>query len=82
MAMKTALSQSRVVTMGVLLGVIWLVVTAFSVFDEMSAAGEPFVGQSMTAGVIGLLAMLGIFALLVTLFGELGSEGPAPEPWE
>lgn len=82
MATKTALSQARVVTVGVLLGLVWLVVTAFSVFGEMSTTGAQFVGQNMTAGVVGLLVMLGLFALFTALYGELGSEGPAPEPWE
>lgn len=82
MATKTALSQARVLTLGVLLGLVWLVATAFSVFSAMGTDGGQFIGQHVTGGVVGLLVMFGVFALLVALYGELGSETPAPEPWE
>lgn len=80
MAMRNALSQSRVVTLGVALAAVWAVLTALRVWNGIEwTAG--YVGQTATSGIIGLLVLGGLFALLLVLYGELESSAPAPEPF-
>jgi hypothetical protein len=82
MGIRTAITQSRIVTLGVFAAAIWVVLTMLQVYGRMGPLSGGGVGQTPIAGVIGLLVMGGLLALLLVLFGELSEEEPAPDPWE
>lgn len=82
MGIRTAITQSRIVTLGVFAAAIWVVLTMLQVYGRMGPLSGGGVGQTPISGVVGLLVMGGLLALLLVLFGELSEEEPAPDPWE
>lgn len=81
MSMRTALNRNPVVSFGVVLFALWVVVQALNVWNAIEWTGG-YVGQTAVSGVIGLLVVAGVFGLMLVLYGELGDEGAAPEPFE
>lgn len=81
MGLRTALTQTRIVTFGALAAAVWLLLTIFQVYGRLGALSSGDPGQTPIAGLIGLLVMGGALALLVILYGELSEEDPTPEPW-
>jgi hypothetical protein len=82
MGLKTALTQSRIATFGVIAGAIWLLLTILQVYEQLGQPSSTEVGQTPIAGLVGILVMAGLLTLLVVLYSELSEVEPAPEPWE
>lgn len=83
MGLRTALSQSRIVTFGVVAAGIWIVLTILTVYGRLGPLSSGTgVGQTPISGVIGLVVLGATLALLFVLYGELSEEEPAPDPWE
>lgn len=82
MGLRTALTQSRIVTLGVFAAAIWVVLTILQVYGRLGPLSSGGVGQTPIAGVVGLVVLAGLLALLLTLYSELSEMEPAPEPWE
>lgn len=82
MGLKTALTQSRIVTFGVLAGAVWILLAILQVYERLGALSSTEVGQAPVAGLVGIAVMVGLLALLVVLYSELSEVEPAPEPWE
>lgn len=82
MGVRTALTQSRIVTLGVVAAAIWVLLTILQVYGRLGPLSSGGVGQTPISGVIGLVVLGGLLALLLTLYGELSETDPAPEPWE
>jgi hypothetical protein len=81
MGVRTALRQTRWITLGALAVAIWVVVVWFEVLELIEWTSMDYIGRSAPSGVVGLIVLAGLIALLVALFGELGAEEPAPESW-
>ena len=88
MALRTAFSQARIVTIGVLAALLWLVVAGLRIFDSIDfwgAANAGIVGDAIGAttagGVLGLLIIGVTLLLIVNLLGELGETDPTPDTW-
>ncbi|MFB6101441.1 MAG: hypothetical protein ABEJ73_02635 [Haloplanus sp.] len=81
MGLRTAFSQARIVTFGVLAAVVWVLLTVLQVYNRLGPLSSGGVGQTPVPGVIGLLVLGGLLALLAVLYSELSEEEPAPEPW-
>ncbi|WP_096391355.1 hypothetical protein [Halopenitus persicus] len=81
MGLRTALRQTRWITIGALAVAIWTVVVWFDVLELMEWTAMDYVGRSAISGVVGLIVLGALIVLLVALFGELGEEEPAPESW-
>jgi hypothetical protein len=82
MGIRTALTQARIVTLGVFAAAIWIVLTMLQVFGRIGPLSSGGVGQTPISGLIGLAVLGGALALLLVLYGELSETEPAPEPWE
>ncbi|WP_299333491.1 hypothetical protein [Haloplanus sp.] len=82
MGLRTALSQSRIVTFGAIAAGIWIVLTILTVYQRLGPLSSGGVGQTPISGLIGLVVMGATLALLFVLYGELSEEEPAPDPWE
>jgi len=82
MGLRTALTQSRIVTLGVFAAAIWVVLTMLQVYGRLGPLSSGGVGQTPISGLIGLAVMGGLLALLLVLYSELSETEPAPEPWE
>jgi hypothetical protein len=82
MGLRTALTQARIVTIGVFFAAIWVVLTMLQVYGRMGPLSSGGVGQTPISGLLGLVVLGGLLALLLTLYGELSEAEPAPEPWE
>jgi hypothetical protein len=81
MGVRTALQQTRWITLAALAVAIWSIVVWFEVFGSIEWASMDYIGRAAPSGVVGLFVLGGFLALLVVLFGELGEEHPAPESW-
>jgi hypothetical protein len=88
MGMRTALSQARVVTIGVLAALLWTVVTVFRVFENMDLWGVAnagivgdAIGTNAVGGILGLLVMTIAALAALHLLAELGDTEPAPDTW-
>lgn len=82
MGLRTALTQARIVTLGVFAAAIWVVLTMLQVYGRMGPLSSGGVGQTPISGLVGLVVLGGLLALLLVLYAELSEEEPAPEPWE
>jgi|GEM_PF-5435792 len=82
MGVRTALTQARIVTLGVFAAAIWVVLTMLQVYGRMGPLSSGGVGQTPISGLVGLVVLGGLLALLLVLYAELSEEEPAPEPWE
>ncbi|AXG11145.1 hypothetical protein [Haloplanus rubicundus] len=82
MGIRTALTQARIVTLGVFAAAIWVVLTMLQVFGRLGPLSSGGVGQTPISGLVGLAVLGGALALLLVLYGELSETEPAPEPWE
>jgi hypothetical protein len=82
MGIRTALTQSRIVTLGVFAAGIWTVLTMLQVYGRLGPLSGGGVGQTAISGLVGLVVLGGTLALLLALYGELSEMEPAPEPWE
>lgn len=82
MGIRTALTQARIVTVGVFFAAIWLVLTILQVYGRLGPLSSGGVGQTPISGLLGILVMGGALVLLLVLYGELGEEEPTPDPWE
>jgi hypothetical protein len=88
MSMRTALSQARVVTIGVLAAVVWTIIVGLRVFDsidfwgvaEAGVVGDA-IGTNAAGGILGLLVMAIALLAALQLLAELGNSDPAPEAW-
>jgi hypothetical protein len=81
MGIRTALQQTRWITLGALAVAIWAVVVWFEVLELIDWTSMDYIGRSAPSGVVGLVVLAALIALLVAMFGELGEEEPAPESW-
>lgn len=88
MGMRTALSQARVVTLGVLAALLWLVIAGLRVFDSIDFWGVAnagvvgdAIGTTAVGGIFGLLVMGVTLIVAVHLLAELGDVEPAPDAW-
>lgn len=81
MGIRTAIQQSRWVTLAALAVVIWSVVIWFEVLNGIEWASMDYIGRSAPSGVIGLIVLGAFIALLVAIYVELGEEEPAPQSW-
>ncbi|AXG07727.1 hypothetical protein DU500_15540 [Haloplanus rubicundus] len=82
MGIRTALTQARIVSLGVFAAAIWIVLTMLQVFGRLGPLSSGGVGQTPISGLVGLAVLGGALALLLVLYGELSETEPAPEPWE
>jgi hypothetical protein len=82
MGIRTALTQARIVSLGVFAAAIWLVLTMLQVYGRLGPLSSGGVGQTPISGLVGLAVLGGALALLLVLYGELSETEPAPEPWE
>jgi hypothetical protein len=82
MGLRTALTQSRIVTFGAIGAGIWILLTILKVYERLGPLSSSSVGQSSVSGLIGLVVMGATLALLFVLYGELTEGEPAPDPWE
>lgn len=82
MGIRTALTQSRIATLGVFAAGIWIVLTMLQVYGRLGPLSGGGVGQTPVSGLVGLVVLGGTLALLLVLYGELSETEPAPEPWE
>lgn len=78
MTIRTAVRQSPVVTVVLVLVGAW---TGLQVLRVVDATGSfsTVVGRGGAAGVMGVLVMLAFLGLLVVLWGEFGSVDPGPD---
>jgi hypothetical protein len=88
MGMRTALTQARVVTVGVLAALLWTVIAGLRVFDSIDFWGVTnadvvgdAIGTTTAGGILGLLVMAITALVALQLLAELGDVEPAPEPW-
>ena len=82
MGIRTALTQARIVSLGVFAAAIWIVLTMLQVYGRLGPLSSGGVGQTPISGLVGLAVLGGALALLLVLYGELSETEPAPEPWE
>jgi hypothetical protein len=82
MGIRTALTQSRIATLGVFAGAIWVILTMLQVYGRLGPLSSGGVGQTPISGLVGLLVLGGLLALLLVLYGELSEAEPTPDPWE
>jgi hypothetical protein len=82
MGIRTALTQARIVSLGVFAAAIWTVLTMLQVYGRLGPLSGGGVGQTPISGLIGLAVLGGALVLLLVLYGELSETEPAPEPWE
>ncbi|WP_049935902.1 hypothetical protein [Haloplanus natans] len=82
MGIRTALTQSGIVTLGVFAAGIWIVLTMLQVYGRLGPLSSGGVGQTPISGLVGLVVLGGTLVLLLALYGELSEMDPAPEPWE
>jgi len=82
MGIRTALTQSRIISLGLFAAGIWIVMTMLQVYGRLGPLSSGGVGQAPISGLIGLAVLGGTLALVLVLYGELGETEPAPEPWE
>ncbi|MFB6304212.1 MAG: hypothetical protein ABEH47_03525 [Haloferacaceae archaeon] len=81
MGLRTALTQARIVTLGVVLAGAWLIFNIQRVYNHLGPLSDATPGRTPVAGLVGLLVMLVLGFLLVYLLSELSEESPAPDPW-
>lgn len=88
MGMTTALSQARVVTLGVLAALLWTGITGLRVFDSIDFWGVTnagivgdAIGTNAVGGIFGLIVMAVTLILAVHLLAALGDVEPAPDAW-
>ena len=81
MGLKTAFSQARIVTFGVLAVAVWVLLTILQVFERLGPLSSGGVGQTPISGLVGLAVMGGLLAVLALLYSELGETEPSPDPW-
>jgi hypothetical protein len=88
MSIKNALGQARLVTIGVLAAVGWMLLTGLRVFESIDFWGladagvvGDAIGPTAVGGVLGLVILTVTVLLAAQLLGELGETDPAPEPW-
>jgi hypothetical protein len=81
MGLKTAFSQARIVTFGVLAAAVWILLTVLQVFERLGPLSSGGVGQTPISGLVGLAVMGGLLAVLAVLYSELGETEPSPDPW-
>jgi hypothetical protein len=82
MGIRTALTQARIVSLGVFAAAIWIVLTMLQVYGRLGPLSSGGVGQTPISGLVGLAVLGGALALLLVLYGELSETEPAPKPWE
>ena len=81
MGLKTAFSQVRIVTLGVLAAAVWILLTILQVFERLGPLSSGGVGQTPIPGLVGLAVMGGVLVVLALLYSELGETEPSPDPW-
>lgn len=83
MGIRTALRQTRWVTLGVLAALLWVLLIGFEVATSFDwfASGTGYVGNTAPGGIIGVAVLAGTAVLLVVLFGELAETDPGPDSW-
>ena len=88
MGLRTAFSQARIVTIGVLAALLWTGITALRVFENMDLWGVASagivgdaIGTNAVGGILGLLVMAIAALAALQLFAELGDVEPAPDTW-
>lgn len=81
MSMRDALGQSRILTLGVLVGMGWLVFTIMQVLGQINYWNPVDVGQTASTGVIGLFVLVAVLLLALTVFSELGYDEPTANTW-
>jgi hypothetical protein len=81
MSLREALGQARLLTVAVLAGMGWVVLSAGRVLDNITYWNPAEVGQTAGAGVVGLLVLATLLVLSLALFSGLGADEPAPETW-
>ncbi len=81
MSLRDALEQSRLLTIGVLAGMGWLVFTAAQVLGKINYWNPADVGQTAPAGVVGLGVLVAILLFSLALFSGLSHDEPTADAW-
>jgi len=86
MSLRNAMRQSRLLTFAVIAFMAWLVVTLVRVWSDMGARWETgaaggYIGSNPIGGAMGVLVMLGLLALLLVFYSEVGHSDPGPSTW-
>jgi len=81
MPVRTALKQTRWITVGAIAIAIWAVVVWFRILGRIEWTSMDYIGRAAPSGVVGLVVLAALIVVVVALFGELGEEEPAPESW-
>ena len=88
MGMRTAFSQARIVTIGVLAALLWTGITALRVVDSIDLWGVAnagivgdAIGTNAVGGIVGLLVMTIAILAALQLLAELGDAEPTPDTW-
>ena len=88
MGLRTAFSQARIVTIGVLAALLWTGITALRVFENMDLWGVASagivgdaIGTNATGGIVGIAVLVIAMLAALQLFAELGDAEPAPDTW-
>lgn len=81
MSMRTALEQSRLLTLFVLAGMGWIVYTGAKVLGDINYWNPVDVGHTAAAGLVGLVVLATVLVAGLSLFSELGHSEPAPKTW-
>lgn len=83
MGIRTALRQTRWVTLGVLAALLWIILIGIDVATSFDwfASGTTYIGHSAPGGIIGFAVLAGTAVLLVLLLGELSETDPGPDSW-
>lgn len=82
MGTRTAIRQNPLVAFALLFVVGWTALVALGV-----AAGANYprygdwVGRHGVGAIVGLAVLVAFLVLAVSILGELGETGPAPEEW-
>lgn len=82
MSLRTAVEQSRWLTLAVFAVGAWVLFTLVRVVDTMGTPwADQTVGQTFASGFVGAVVLAALLAMAVVVVGELGSTEPAPEAW-
>lgn len=81
MSLRDALGQTRLLTLGLLAGMGWIVFTAAQVLGGINFWAPADVGHTAGAGVVGLLVLTAVLVASLSLLSGIGHDDPAPDTW-
>lgn len=81
MSIRTALSDSTVITLAAVVASLWLLSSWVRIFEAIELAHLRPIGQGAIAGVVGLVVLSITLGFVLVLGGELGKATPGPNQW-